>query len=71
LRGYQVFGDAARFAYSRLPPTSIKNTGLLARIRTARNESQDEALEPVSSVFAARSVHLATEALEAVGAAIV
>ena len=70
LHGYQVASHAARFAYPRLPPTYTRNPGLLARIRTARNESQYEAVDPVSSVFAARSVHLATEALEAVGAAI-
>jgi len=70
LDGFQVGSHAARFAYPRLPPAYTHNSGLLARIRTARNESQYEAAELVSSDFAARSVHLATEALEAVGAAI-
>jgi hypothetical protein len=70
LHGFQVSSHAARFAYPRLPPTYTQNSGLLARIRTARNESQYEAAELVSSDFAARSIHLATEAVEAVGAAI-
>jgi len=69
LHGFQVSSHAARFAYPRLPPTYTHNPGLLARIRTARNESQYEAAELVSSDFAARAVHLAMEALEAVGGA--
>ena len=71
LHGLQVSSHVARFAYPLLPSTYTHNAGLLTRIRTARNESQYEAAELVSSDFAARSVHLAMEALEAVGAAIV
>jgi hypothetical protein len=71
LHGFRVASHAARFAYPRLPRMYANNPGLLARIRTARNESQYEAAELVSSDFAASSVHLATEALEAIGAAIV
>jgi hypothetical protein len=71
LHGYQVTSHAARFAYPRLPRTYTNNPGLLARIRTARNESQYEAAELVSSDFAVSTIHLAREALEAVGAAIV
>jgi len=71
LHGFQVSSHAARFAYPLLPPTYTHNPGLLARIRTARNESQYEAADLVSSDFAARSAHLATEALDAIGAAIV
>src|SRR5437773_11639005 len=53
LHGFQVPSRAARFAYPRLPPAYTHNSGLLARIRTARNESQYEAAELVSSDFAA------------------
>ena len=71
LHGFQVSSHAARFACPLLPPTYTHNPGLLARIRTARNESQYEAAELISLDFAARSVHLATEALEAVGEVLV
>ena len=71
LHGFQVSSHAARFAYPRLPPVYTHNSGLLTRIRTARNESQYDAAELVSPDFAARSVHLATDALQAIGAAIV
>jgi hypothetical protein len=71
LHGFQVSSHAARFAYPRLPPVYTHNSGLLARIRTARNESQYDAAELVSPDFAARSVHLAADALEGIGAAIV
>ena len=71
LHGFQVSSHAARFAYPPLPPTYAHNRGQLARIRTARNETQYDAAELVSSDFAARSIHLAREALAAIGEAIV
>src|SRR5438105_5558043 len=48
LHGFQVSSHAARFGYPRLPPVYTHNSGLLARIRTARNESQYAAAELVS-----------------------
>ena len=66
LHGFQVTSHAARFAYPWLPPTYTQNLGLMARIRTVRNESQYDAVEGVSSDFAAHAVRLAGQALAAV-----
>jgi hypothetical protein len=70
LHGFQVASHQARFAYPWLPLVYTRNPGLLARIRTVRNETQYEAAGGVSSEFAEQTVRLARHALDAVSAMI-